>query len=73
MAMDYRRYQEEGLANGSGAVEGGCRLIGARTNSCGRRWGESGCDAIVGLRVTVLNERLEQIRPQPQLALKLAA
>jgi hypothetical protein len=72
-AMDYQRYKEEGLPIGSGAVEGGCRLIGARTNGCGRRWGETGCDAIVALRVAVLNDRLEQIRPQPQLALNLAA
>jgi hypothetical protein len=72
-AMDYRSYREEGLPIGSGAVEGGCRLIGARTNGCGRRWGETGCDAIVALRVTVLNDRLDQIRPLPQLALNLAA
>lgn len=71
-AMDYRRYREEGLPIGSGAVEGGCRLIGARTNGCGRRWSESGCDAIVALRVAVLNDRLQQIRPQPQLPLKSA-
>jgi len=72
-AMDYRSYREEGLPIGSGAVEGGCRLIGARTNGCGRRWGESGCDAVVALRVTVLNDRLDKIRPMPQLALNLAA
>ena len=36
-AMDYAPYQAAGLPIGSGAVEGGCRLIGARTNGCGRR------------------------------------
>jgi len=39
----------------------------------GRRWGESACDAIVALRVTVLKDRLAEIRPQPQVALQLAA
>lgn len=72
-AMDYRNYKEEGLPIGSGAVEGGCRLIGARTNGCGRRWSEKGCDAIVALRTMVLNDRLDQIRPLPQLDLSLAA
>ncbi len=72
-AMDYQSYREEGLPIGSGAVEGGCRLIGARTNGCGRRWGEAGCDAIVALRVTVLNERLDEIRPLPQIVVNLAA
>jgi hypothetical protein len=72
-AMDYTRYRREGLPIGSGAVEGGCRLIGARTNGCGCRWAEQGCDQIVALRVAVLNERLDLIRPQPQLAMELAA
>ena len=72
-AMDYAQYRAEGLPIGSGAVEGGCRLIGARTNGCGRRWGEEGCDQIVALRVAVLNERLDRIRPKPSLALALAA
>jgi len=72
-AMDYAAYRREGLPIGSGAVEGGCRLIGARTNGCGRRWGEEGCDEIVALRVAVLNERLDLIRPRPQLAMGLAA
>lgn len=72
-AMDYARYQGGGLPIGSGAVEGGCRLIGARTNGCGRRWSEKGCDEIVALRVAVLNERLDCIRPRPKLTLGLAA
>jgi hypothetical protein len=72
-AMDYARYSRAGLPIGSGAVEGGCRLIGARTNGCGRRWGEAGLDQIVALRVAVLNERLDLIRPRPQVEVGLAA
>ena len=72
-AMDYGQYRAEGLPLGSGAVEGGCRLIGARTNGCGRRWGEPGCDEIVALRVAVLNGRLDQIRPARQLSIAVAA
>jgi hypothetical protein len=37
--MEYWSYKAEGLPLGSGAVEGGCKLIGYRTNGCGRRWG----------------------------------
>lgn len=42
-AMDYGEYNKEGLPLGSGAAEGGCKLIGYRTNGCGRRWGYEGC------------------------------
>lgn len=71
-AMDYSRYKEEGLPLGSGAVEGGCKLIGYRTNGCGRRWGYEGCDQIVSLRVAVLNERLDVVLPKPSIE-RLAA
>jgi hypothetical protein len=72
-AMDYARYQQAGWPRGSGAVEGGCRLIGARTNGCGRRWREPGCDAIVALRVAVLNARLDLLLPKPKSRLPRAA
>ncbi len=71
-AMDYARYEEEGLPPGSGAVEGGCKLTGYRTNGCGRRWGYEGCDQIVALRVAALNDRLDVILPKPKIE-KLAA
>ena len=67
------RYEQAGWPRGSGAVEGGCRLIGARTNGCGRRWGEPGCDAIVALRVAVLNNRLDLLLPKPKSPLLSAA
>jgi hypothetical protein len=66
-AMDYAGYQQAGWPLGSGAVEGGCRLIGARTNGCGRRWSDKGCDTIVALRVAVLNDRLHLLMPKPKL------
>lgn len=72
-ARDYARYEQAGWPRGSGAVEGGCRLIGARTNGCGRRWGEPGCDAIVALRVAVLNGRLDLLLPKPKPPLLQAA
>jgi Uncharacterised protein family (UPF0236) len=68
-AMNYRDYQKEGLPIGSGAVEGGCRLVGARTNGCGRRWSLAGCDQMVALRTAVLTDRLDRIRPQPKIEL----
>jgi len=72
-AMDYARYEKAGWPLGSGAVEGGCRLIGARTNGLGRRWSESGCDAIVALRVAVLNDRLHLLLPKSRPAQRVAA
>jgi len=67
-AMDYAQDQAPHLPLGSGAVEGGCRLIGARTTGCGRRWSVAGGAAIVALRVAVLNDRWDLIRPRPRLA-----
>lgn len=72
-AMDYARYEKAGWPLGSGAVEGGCRLIGARTNGLGRRWGESGCNAIVALRVAVLNDRLQLLLPKTKPPQRAAA
>ena len=72
-AMQYGDYQQEGLPIGSGAVEGGCRQEGARTNGCGRRWSLEGCDQVVALRTAVLTERLDLIRARPKVGLKLAA
>ncbi len=68
-AMDYAADRQEGVSISSGAVEDGDRLIGARTNGYGQRWNKPGCDRIVALRVAVLNERLDLIRPRPQIAL----
>jgi hypothetical protein len=72
-AMQYGDYQQEGLPIGSGAVEGGCGLVGARTNGCGRRWSLAGCDQMVALRTAVLTDRLDLIRPQPKIELDWAA
>lgn len=72
-AMDYAAYQEQHLPIGSGAVEGGCRLIGWRTNGCGRRWSLAGGDAIVALRVAVLNDRLDLLWPPVSFEGQMAA
>lgn len=72
-AIDYAKYQAECWPMGSGAVEGACRLIGARTNGCGRRWRERGVDAIIALRVAVLNERLDLLLPAAEHSLQIAA
>ncbi|MCS6805533.1 MAG: hypothetical protein RMM98_12320 [Acidobacteriota bacterium] len=54
-------------------MEGGPRLIGWRTNGCGRRWSLAGGDAIVALRVAVLNDRLELLHLRPSFQAKIAA
>jgi Uncharacterised protein family (UPF0236) len=72
-AMQYQQSQKQGLPIGSGAVEGGCGLVGARTNGCGRRWSPAGCDRMVALRTAVLTDRFDLIRPQPKIELDKAA
>ncbi|MBI3951930.1 MAG: hypothetical protein HY314_15900 [Acidobacteria bacterium] len=72
-ALDYAQYRAQNMPIGRGAGEGGCRLVGARTNGCGRRWSVAGGDAIVALRVAVLNDRLDLIRPRPRLTWQEAA
>lgn len=72
-AMDYAHYLEQQWPIGSGAVEGGCRLIGWRMNGCGRRWSLPGGDALTALRVAVLNDRLDQLPTLSSLQWNLAA
>ena len=71
-AMDYAQHAQAGLPLGSGTVEGGGRLIDARTNGCGRRWSQTGVDRITALRVAVLDDHLDEIRPRPPVE-RLAA
>jgi hypothetical protein len=67
--MAYERYRADGLPIGSGAIESSCKLIvGARCKQAGMRWSEAGVAAILQLRVWVLNDRLDELRPKPQIS-----
>ena len=68
----HTQFAQDGVPLDSGAVECGCRLIGARTNGGGRYWGETGCDRILALRVAVLDDHLDEIRLRPPVE-RLAA
>jgi hypothetical protein len=69
--MAYDKYKKEGLPIGSGAIEGSCKhLVTARCKQAGMRWTEKGVDAILALRCWVLNNRLDELRPKPKLAIE---
>lgn len=71
--MQYGEYREAGLPIGSGAVESSCKqVVTARCKQAGMRWSEAGVDAILALRSYVLNERLDELCPKPEISLDWA-
>jgi hypothetical protein len=71
--MRYGEYREAGLPIGSGAVESSCKqVVTARCKQAGMRWSEAGVDAILALRSFVLNERLDELCPKPEISLDWA-
>nr|MBA3438842.1 ISKra4 family transposase [Pyrinomonadaceae bacterium] len=71
--MQYDKYKEAGLPIGSGAIEGSCKyLVTARCKQAGMRWTEKGVDAVLALRCWVLNERLDELRPRPEVKFEWA-
>lgn len=71
--MKYREYREAGLPIGSGAVESSCKqVVTARCKQAGMRWSEAGVDSILALRSYVLNERLDELCPKPEISLDWA-
>lgn len=71
--MAYDEYQADGLPIGSGAIEGSCKyLVTARCKQAGMRWSEPGLDAIIALRCWVLNERLDELCPKPEVNIEWA-
>jgi hypothetical protein len=71
--MKYEQYREAGLPIGSGAVESSCKqVVSARCKQAGMRWSESGVDAILALRSYVLNERLDELCPKPEISIDWA-
>jgi hypothetical protein len=68
--MAYDVYRAEGLPIGSGAIESSCKLVvSARCKQAGMRWSQGGVDAILQLRVWVLNERFDELRPTPRISI----
>ena len=60
--MRYREFRAKGCFIGSGVVEGGCKhLVGARLKQAGMRWTPEGAQAILQLRLAVLNNRWDYL------------
>jgi len=56
--MRYRAFRAKGYFIGSGVVESGCKhLVGARLKQAGMRWTPEGAQAILQLRLAMLNDR----------------
>jgi hypothetical protein len=71
--MSYGEYQAAGLPIGSGAIESTCKqMVTARCKQAGMRWSEAGADAILALRSFVLNDRLDELCPKPDVSLDWA-
>ncbi|MGH9879062.1 MAG: hypothetical protein ACRD5H_15650, partial [Nitrososphaerales archaeon] len=69
--MRYEEYKKEGLPIGSGAVESTCKqMVTARCKQAGMRWSEEGADAILALRSYVLNDRLDELCPKPEISIE---
>lgn len=60
--MRYREFRKKGYFIGSGVVESSCKhLIGARLKQAGMRWKKPGAQAILQLRLAVLNQRWDHL------------
>jgi Uncharacterised protein family (UPF0236) len=56
--MDYPRFREQGLPNGSGAIESAAKhLVQQRMKRPGARWSEAGAQAVLAVRCHLLSGR----------------
>ena len=67
--MDYKRYQDQGLMIGSGAIEAAHRtLVQQRMKRSGQRWSEDGANNLLNLRVCMMSGQwpmlIRHIRPK---------
>lgn len=54
--MRYPAFREQGMQIGSGIVEASCKMVvSTRAKRCGMRWTPAGLDAVLALRIAVLN------------------
>ena len=57
--MRYPQFRAKGLCISPGAVEAGCKQLGARLKRAGMRWIVDGVNAIIALRCCILSGRFE--------------
>jgi hypothetical protein len=56
--MAYPRFREQGLPNGSGAIESGAKhLVQQRMKRPGARWSEAGAQGVLAVRSYLLSGR----------------
>ena len=67
--MQYDLYREKGFPIGSGLVEGKCKLVvGKRFKGNGMRWKKADNEAVLKVRLAVLNNTLDQaFKPDPRI------
>ena len=57
----YGHFREKGYFIGSGVIEAGCKtVVGRRMKQSGMFWGESGAEALLGVRCQILGPRFEE-------------
>jgi hypothetical protein len=57
----YGDFRERGYFIGSGVIEAGCKtVVGRRMKQSGMFWGESGAEALLGVRCQILGPRFEE-------------
>lgn len=60
--MRYNKFRRHGYFIGSGVTESSCkRLVGARMKQAGMRWTREGAQAVLQLRLAVLNDRWDYL------------
>ena len=63
--MDYKLYRKGGLLIGSGAIESGHRTVmQKRIKRSGQRWGLTGGQQVINLRVCLMSNRWDLVRQQ---------
>ena len=57
--MRYPDFRKQGLFVGSGVIEAGCKMIGARVKCSGMSWTVRGANAILALRCHMRSNRFD--------------
>jgi len=69
--MRYGEWRKEGIPIGSGAIESSCKqIVSARCKQAGMRWSEEGVDSILALRCLVINGRIDELCPKPEISIE---
>jgi hypothetical protein len=60
--MDYPAHLKAGRMIGSGPIEAACKVVvGQRLKQAGMRWTDTGADAVLAVRTTLLNGNSQRL------------